>query len=241
MEQIISDITRWYDLQTCCHRQTRLLEQMEDQWKQSKWEHHEKSAAAVEFASTLTGMMDRLIHHGEKQEALRREEAHAKARTEQHHREFERQKLLADDSRTQCEGLPTVEELKARAQQHPDALVYFARREREYCAEILRPLLNQTLEALEDYRQQIRGGNSDRILSVQEIQEICGAHIAPAKECLPLLLRLREAMEILGKPMEIGAYFENPAGFVAAAARHNQLDKINAAISQVEASLKITQ
>ena len=241
MEQIISEITRWYDLQTNCYRQIQLLEQITQQRNQSKWEHHEKAVAAAEFSSTVTGIMDKLLYHGEKQEELNREEAHAKARIQQLDREYERQKLLADDSLAQCQWLPTQEELKARAREYPEALELLARREREYCAEMLRPVLKQTLEALEDYRQHLRGGNSDRIMSVKEIQEICGAHIAPAKECHRLLLRLRQALEILEQPMEIGAYFENPAGFVAAAARHNQLDKINAAISQVEASLKITQ
>ena len=235
------NITQVYDLELAFLRARRKQEELQEAVKQSAWAYREAQQAEVEYLSSVRRLIHKITGNTDRLEEIRRKIQQAKAHHEYCTRELKSHEEIFEELERAMQEIPPMEYRKKIAKADPETNRYFAQREQELCAEMLRPILKQTLEALEDYRQHLRGGNSDRIMSVKEIQEICGAHIAPAKECHRLLLRLRQALEILEQPMEISAYFENPAGFVAAAARHNQLDKINAAISQVEASLKITQ
>ena len=101
------------------------------------------------------------------------------------------------------------------------------------------PLLERLEEALEEYRSQLRGERMGEIVSYQELHERGTGHIGAAESCAPLLQRLTGALTILDRSLEIGGYFENPAGFIdAAAARHNRIDRVNRALSQTAALKK---
>ena len=66
------------------------------------------------------------------------------------------------------------------------------------------------------------------MLSVSQQQAIATAPIAAAERCQPLLQRLDTA----GANLESGDFFRSPAGFLAAAARHNQLNQAAEAAAQ---------
>lgn len=242
MEQLISDITRWYDLQTEYSRETARNEEMKQALRRSKWTLREKEQALVEYTSGLRYMIHKLTGKTEPKETMERNIREAKAAFDAISRDKARQEETVTALKRQCDDLPPLEQLKKAAREHPEAMLTLSTREKEYCIELLHPLLAKTLEGLEAYRQQLRGGNSDRIMSHQEIQEAGTAHLAPAGECLKLLNRMKWAMDILGQTLEVGAYFENPAFFIeSAAARHNRLDRISKAISQVEKTQKQIQ
>jgi len=231
-----NDITYWYDLELNFQRAKRRLEELQESVKQSAWSYREKRQAEVEYLSSFRRLMDKLRGNTERLEEIQQQIREAKAHHEHQKRELESHKLVFEALEKELQTIPPWEVRRDQAQADPEDTRYLAQRERELCTEMLNPLLAKTLEALEAYRQQLRGGNSDRIISVQELHEVGTAHIEPARKCLCLLNRLRSAMEVLEQSMEIGAYFENPTGYIeSAAARHSRLDRINSAISQTEA------
>lgn len=242
MQKIMSTIAHWYDLQTEYYRESRLCDQMRTEMLQAKHDYLEAGKAVVEYSSTLPGIYDRLFRNSRKIRTLEKEEAAKKAGMDLLTRDWKRQAEKTDALHKEAAALPEREELKILAAEHPGTLQYQAEREYALCREMLKPKLEDVLQGLEAYRQQLRGGNSDRIMDPNEIHQACTAHIAPAKESHVLLLRLREAGEILQEPLSFGAYFENPAGFIeSAAARHNRLDRINEAISQTTLLQKAMQ
>ena len=111
MDQLISNITRWYDLKLDYHRQTLRLEHLKSERSRCKWELHECSVAAVEFPSTLRGIKDKLFHHGEKLSELQKQEAQAREKLEQVTREYDRQKLTAEESLRRIHLIGSVEVL----------------------------------------------------------------------------------------------------------------------------------
>lgn len=234
MDQLISDIIRWYDLQTACYRENARFEELQEMLKQAIWEHRTKNQAITEYSSSLRRLLDKFTGKSDKLDALRREDEMAHAKLQHTKWQWQTQKQISEELKQQCESIPTPEELRAAAQQNPQALELLSKRELMLCSEMLRPLLEKTLEALEEYRQYLRGGRAGEILTREQIQGIGAAHIRWADKSRELLQRLAPSLETLGIPLEIPSYFQSPGGYVVAAAKHNQLDRMNAAIAQVE-------
>lgn len=132
----------------------------------------------------------------------------------------------------ELETLPLWETLLP--EEDPGRRKLWAELESKLCAETLLPLLEKLDLALEDYRSQLRGEKMGEIATAERVHETSTAHIGWAKQCIPLLQRLKRAREILEQPFEPGGYFENPEGYiVSAAAKHNRLNRVNQALEQV--------
>ena len=229
------EITHWYDIQLRYYDAKQRQNTLKEAAKQSLWEYRRAQQAETEYGSSLRHLLDRLRGNRERHEALLRNIRTAKARMEAAQRELKDQERELDTLEKQRRPLPDREEMKARAETEPNNYRLWAKLECSLCAHLLKPLLTETLEGLEACRQQLRGGNMDRMMSHQELHEIVTAHIAPAQESYLLLQRLKTAMEILEESLEFGSYFENPPALIeSAAARHNRLDKVNMAIAQAE-------
>lgn len=239
MNQLKEQIKRRYALEEEVFRLGELLEETGQKLRQAKHDSREAEAALLEYTGSLRSFLDGI--RGKKEtrlETLRQNTSRAKAALEALAREQEqllhRQNLLREEET----ALPSGQELKEAALEQPETASLWAREEIRLCAGLLLPLLEGNLEALEEYRQQLRGNRAGEILSQEQLHEIGTAHIRWASRSAQLLTRLKDAMAVLEMPFVLDGYFLNPAGYiVSAAARHNQISRVNDALTQVE-SLK---
>lgn len=226
---------RCYELETGLLRLSGRREEIRKALKQAKYDLRQAQQEQTLYGGSFRGFLDRISgKQEEKQEALRRAVNAAQSVLESLEREKESLSAQERQLETERSSLPDAATLRDRALEQPDSAQRWAALEAKYCAEALRPLLEKTEAALEDYRALLRGQRSGEIISHEERHEIGTAYIGWTNQCLPLLQRLKQAADILKQPVEIGRYFENPSGFLAsAAARHNQLDRMNEALAQV--------
>ena len=229
-----------YELETRLLRTERALAENADALKQANYDLRNRQEEEKLYSGSMRSFLDGLTgKREEKQESLRRASVHARAELDSLTKEEARLLSEQESLRKKGTSLPAMDALRERAVSCPETAGLWAKLEAKYCAELVLPLLDATEEALEDYRQQLRGNKMGEIVTPEQGQEIGTAHIDRAKQCMPALNRLKAAMELLGQPFEIGGYFESPAGFiVSAAARHNRLDRANLALDQIAAIRK---
>lgn len=211
-----------YELETDIFRSSQKEAGLKDAVKQAKFNLRQATIAQVEY-SGVRAFLDKFSgKYADKAEEFSREVRKAEAELSilERQREAEQQKLSA--LKEQRASLPPLEQLRTEANAD-----LWARLESRYCAEVLLPLLDKTAEALTEYRRMLRG--EIPLLSIGQQQAIGAAPIELAEECCPLLLRLEKA----GTDLTPGDFFPNPAGFLAAAARHNQLERAADADAQV--------
>ena len=207
-------INRVYELETAIFRSTSRKAELKEAVAQGKYALREAKIAQVEY-SGIRAFLDKLSgKYADQAEVFSREvrKAEAELSTLEQQLKAETQKLSA--LQEQRAALPPLEQLRTL-----EANEIWAPLEIHLCAEILSPLLTQLDEALTEYRKMLRG--EFPMLSVSQQQDIATAPSAAAERCQPLLQRLEAA----GPDPESGDFFQHPAGFLAAAARHNQLNQ----------------
>ena len=215
-------LTRIYELETTIHRSTVKEAELKEAVNQAKFNHRQARIAQVEYGG-IRAMMDKLSgKYADKVEALSQEFRRAEAKLSALEQQLETEIQNLSALREQRASLPLAEQL--RTEENTDL---WTKLERRYCAEVLLPLLDNVTEALTEYRQMLRG--EFPMLSIGEQQSISAAPIKLAQTCQPLLQRLEKADADL--PSQ--DFFRNPAGFLAAAARHNQLEQAAQADAQV--------
>lgn len=218
-------LNRVYELETDIFRSSQKESALKDSVKQAKFNLRQASIAQVEYGG-IRAFADRLSgKYADKLETLSREVRKAEAELQSLQRQLEAETQTLSALKEQRTALPPLEEL--RTEETKDL---WAPLERRYCAEALLPLLTPVEEALTEYRQMLRGEYP--ILSLSQQAAIGAAPIAAAEKCRSLLDRLEAVQEL----PEAG-FFRSPAAFLAAAARHNQLELAAAAADQT-ASLK---
>ena len=218
-------LNRVYELETDIFRSSQKESALKDSVKQAKFNLRQASIAQVEYGG-IRAFADRLSgKYADKLETLSREVRKAEAELQSLQRQLEAETQTLSALKEQRTALPPLEEL--RTEETKDL---WAPLERRYCAEALLPLLTPVEEALTEYRQMLRGEYP--ILSLSQQAAIGAAPIAAAEKCRSLLDRLESVQEL----PEAG-FFRSPAAFLAAAARHNQLELAAAAADQT-ASLK---
>ena len=196
--------------------------------RQAKYHHRTASQAETEYSSGFRALIHKLT--GKYQETLEqfsREASQAEGELNrllwQQTQETDRQNTL----REQLSKLPSRKELCT-----PETKSQWAPLEYRLCAQQLLPLLEETAGALETYRQMLRG--EFPVLGVDERQEMTTAPIRTAEACASLVEQAVSLREYLGHPQEDLPFFRNPAGFLAAAARHNSLNRAAEAADQVQ-------
>ena len=212
-------LNRVYELETAIFRSIARKAELKVAVAQGKYALREAKIAQVEYRG-IRAFLDKLSgNYADKAEVFSREVRKAELSTLEQQLKAETQKLSA--LQEQRASLPPLEQLRT-----PEANEIWVPLKIRLCAEILSPLLTQLDEALTEYRKMLRG--EFPMLSVSQQQAIATAPIAAAERCQPLLQRLEAA----GADPESGDFFQHPAGFLAAAARHNQLNQAAESASQ---------
>lgn len=229
-------LTRYYETEISLLRLQRQLERRNEELRQAKYDLRKADQALTEYGSSLRAFLDRFSgKQAETRETLQRQIREAEAKHTSLLRQQERLTAQLEQTRETLTSLPTLEELRQGVEPKKWAAL-----ETRFCAEALAPLLEENHEALLQYRMVLRGEYP--ILSPEERQELCAQPNAAAEQCLPWLNRLCEALEILETPLDPGRYYASPAAYVvSAAARHNQLDRLNDALDQVEKLQKLVK
>lgn len=216
-------LNRIYELETASYRSSIREAELKESVKQAKFNLRQATIAQVEYGG-IRAFVDKLSgKHADKMEALSREVRKAEAELHSLQRQLEAEKQRLSALQEQRTALPPLEELQTE-----ETKDLWAPLERRYCAEALLPLLTRVEEALTEYRKMLRGEYP--ILSISDQSAIGAAPISAAEECRPLLDRL-EAVQDLPE----AGFFRSPAAFLAAAARHNQLELAAAAANQTAA------
>lgn len=201
------------------HNSARILEDLAHQIPQARFQLQTASRLETEYRNSFRSFVHKLTGKQEEESArLSREkrmaEAHLNRLTQQKEEETARQDAL----KAQLAQLPSWESL-ATDENQPQ----WAKLELSLCADALLPRLEELDELLSEYRRMLRG--EFPVLSIEERQTISTGPIDAVMEQKILFRRLEKALEILGHGGELPEFFRNPAGFLAAAARHNQLER----------------
>lgn len=213
-------LIRIYELETASYRSSIREAELKKAVKQAKCNLRQATIAQVEYGG-IRAFVDRLSgKYADKVEALSREVRKAEAELHSLQRQLEAEKQKLSSLKEQRTALPPLEEVQTE-----ETKDLWAPLERRYCAEALLPLLTPVEDALGEYRQMLRGEYP--ILSISDQSAIGAAPIAAAEACRPLLDRLTAVQEL----PEAG-FFRSPAAFLAAAAKHNQLDRAVDALDQ---------
>ena len=218
-----------YELETSLLRARRRREELKESISQAKYTLREAGIAEVEY-SGIAAFFDRLSgKYADKAETLSRQVRTAEAALNALLGQKETEDATVSSLEAQLAALPSLETLRT-----PETQAQWAPLERKLCAEVLSPLLEKTAEALTQYRSMLRG--EFPVLSIEDRTAMATDPITLAEQCRPLLDRL-EAVQ----PLPEIPFFRSPAAFLAAAAKHNQLDRAAAAQSQTEALQNLAQ
>ena len=208
-----------YTLETEILHWEQQLEALDADLRLAKQELRTATMALVEYESSLRAFWNKLTgKHADTLEQLSREKRFAQANQEQLHRQLEEAKTRLETLKIRQAGLPSWQSLR-----EGDNPARWAQLEASLCALTLLPQLDRMDEALIEYRKMLRG--EIPMLSIGEQQRISTAPIRAAEKQKDVLCRLEKALEILESQEKIPEFFQNPAGFLAAAARHNQLER----------------
>ena len=229
MDNLREKITHRFHLELALLQQRQSLQRTREDLRQTAFVLREAQIAQTEYDGSFRSLLDRLRGRREEQ----REHLSRQVRQE----EGKRSALKAleaslarnvEELEQELEVLPAWEALGNEAS--GEDRLFWAERESRLCAHMLLPLLETVEAKLKDCRAVLRGEYAGQPMGHEERQTLLSAHIAAAESCAPLLDRLKKAMQ--DNCPEIGPYFENPAYYMAAAARHNQIDRVGKALDQ---------
>lgn len=228
-------VTKRYELETRLLRTNNELEETSACLAEVKYQRRDAWEKKNLYEGSIRSLMDRISGKREEvQERLARNYRQAEETVAALTREREILMQQQSTLQSELETLPSAEELRDMALSDSEMAAQWAELESKFCAEGLAHLLEKTDEALEQYRSQMRGERMGEMVSREDLYAIGTAHMKWAKQCQPLLERLEKAQAVLERPFETGGYFDNPAGYIeSAAAKHNRLDRISAALGQV--------
>lgn len=214
-------LNRVYELETDIFRNSQRETELKEAVKQAKYDLRQATIAQVEY-SGIRAFLDKLSgKYADKAEVFSREVRKEEAELSILERQLEAETRNLSALKEERAALPSLEQLRTE-----ENAALWARLESRYCAGVLLPLLDETAEALAEYRRMLRG--EIPLLSIGQQQAIGTAPIALAEECQPLLQRLEQA----GADLPPADFFRSPAAFLSAAARHNQLERAAAAAGQ---------
>ena len=214
-------LNRVYELETAIFRSSAKEAELAEALKQAKFGLRQARIAQVEYGG-IRAFADKLSgKYADKVELLSRDVRKAEAELSVLESQLEAQRRTLSSLQEQRTSLPPLPQLQTE-----ETKDLWAPLERRYCAECLLPLLDKAEGALTEYRQMLRGEYP--ILSLSEQSAIGSAPIAAAEKCRVLLERLEAVQEL----PETG-FFRSPAAFLAAAARHNQLERAAEADAQL--------
>lgn len=209
------------------HNSARILEDLAQQIPQARFQLHTASRLETEYRNSFRSFVHKLQGKQEEESArLSREKRLAEGHLNQLVQQKESEIARQEATKAQLSQLPSWESLATEGNQPQ-----WAKLELSLCADALLPQLEELDELLSEYRRMLRG--EFPVLSIEERQTISTGPIDAVTEQKVLFHRLEGALEILGHSGELPEFFRNPAGFLAAAARHNQLERAAEAEDQI--------
>jgi hypothetical protein len=209
------------------HNSARILEDLAQQIPQARFQLHTASRLETEYRNSFRSFVHKLQGKQEEESArLSREKRLAEANLNQLVQQKESEIARHEATKAQLSQLPSWESLATEENQP-----HWAKLELSLCAAALLPRLEELDELLSEYRRMLRG--EFPVLSIEERQTISTGPIDAVTEQAAWLSRLENALTILESTEEIPQFFRNPAGFLAAAARHNQLERAAEAEDQI--------
>ena len=229
----LPSIRNHYDLLISLLQLERQLSETDAALRQAKFNLREAKVAQAEYSGSFKRFRDKLTGKREASETALR------------HRVQQAEADLASAQRVKESLVNRIAEEKAQLSALPDwasrndGSREWHRLEAMYCTEMLKPHLDITHELLLERRAQFNGTYAGQIKSHLELADIYSAPEAAGEDCKTLLLRLREALDGLEIPFEIGSFFEAPTAFLSSATQFTRMDRINTAIGQAEAMQKL--
>lgn len=228
-DMILTQIQDRFRLETDLLRLERQVEENKAALRQAKFDLREAKVAAAEYGGSFKRFRDKLTGKQEQAETALR---HTVQKAEADLTAAQRQKEVLDtqlsDLKEQLAQLPDWEVLN-------DGSPLWYRLEALYCMKVLRPLLEANHELLIQRRNQFNGSNAGQVKTWQTLAEIYTAPESAGEACRPYLLRLKAALEVLEIPFALPAYLDAPTAFLSSATQYTRMDRINEAITQVEA------
>lgn len=229
----VTPIRNQFDLQISQLRLERQQSRLNTALRQGKFDLREAKIAQAEYGSTLKSFLDKFTGKREEVEstlchAVQKAEATLASAQQEYDSLTNRLSELG-------EQLSLLPDWASRN----DGSAEWHRLEALYCTEMLQPLLDITHELLLTRRAQFNGTYAGQIKSHLELADIYSAPEAAGEDCRTLLLRLKESLDGLEIPFEIGSFFEAPTAFLSSATQFTRMDRINTAIGQAEAIQKL--
>ena len=222
-----------YSLQKQLQHSSLILEALAEQIPQARFDLQTASRLEIEYRSSFRAFLHKLTGKQEEECArLSREKRLAEGTLNRLIQQRETESDRLETLKEELARLPSWETLSTEENRRQ-----WAERELSLCAQLLLPRLDSLEEAIAEYRRMLRG--EIPMLSIAEQQEISATPIRTVEKQKELLLRLKNALEILGNRETIPEFFRNPPGFLAAAARHNQLERAAQAEDQIRQLRKL--
>jgi hypothetical protein len=236
-EELVSRIRSYYELEAALPEAERAAAEAEATLRQAMFDLRAAQEEEWTYSGSFRSLKDRFTGKKEEREATlrsavqRAESALAHARRERDRANQDREKIAAELDR-----LPSREALEQMAREHPETEAEYHRLEARYCAAVLMPLLDENHRDLTACGKLLRG---EYLASFGDPEAPARVEAAPGvsgRKCAGYLRRLRSALERLDMSLEEAPFFDDPAAYiVAAAARHNRLDRCRDALEQNEA------
>lgn len=229
----MSQIQTRFDLEISRLRLERQTEENKATLLQAKYDLREAKVAETEYPGSFKSFRDRLRG---KQEAAETALRHAVQQAEAALSAAQRQKEVLDarlaEVTQQLSALPDWDALRdgSREWHRLDALLSM---------EKLLPLLEICLELLTQRRNQFNGANAGQLKTRQDLADIYSAPEAAGEDCKVILLELQSALDALEIPFQLPSFFEAPTAFLSSATQYTRMDRVNTAIDQTEALLRL--
>lgn len=209
-------------------RLERQAEENKAALRQAKHDLREAQTAQALYSGSFRALRDRFTGKKEAAETTMR---HAVANAAAALTSAQRQKESLDAQLSQVNGqlalLPGWEALN-------DGSREWCRLEALLCAEVLAPLLEETLILLNERRKMANGAVPGKIYTFSEQAKIGCAPEQSAAACKPYVARLKSALENLEISIPDLPFFDHPATFLNAATEYTRKDRLHEAILQTE-------
>lgn len=224
-------VRREYALKIALLRLARQIHAAREALDEARGQHYAAKAALTEYE---TGLLPRLMdkargRYPEKLDTLTQETRKAEAEVSRLDGHLSALQTQQDALEKELAALAGCREaLAAAGESHPE----LRRREAAYLCEAALEALEESSEALLEYRKLIQG-NTLQPLSPGQRAFIQGQADIWGEKCRELLEPLPGLLTDMAIPFELTGYYFNPRAYIAsAAADHNRRDRLNRAIDQ---------
>lgn len=237
MEKTLREV---YRIEKKLSSHAMLLLHMKNTVSQCKYEEFLARDTYARYLESIRGVFDKIRgKYSGKEEAILKKIRDAESRIQTAQQQLRAEEQKHRELEEQRSALPTREDLRRAAEKDSGLLRLWAQLEVDYCLIHLNGYLPSLREALEVKRDVMQGREPGAIRTPEQREAMLARADEIAKKVLALMLRTKDALQILEEPFEITAYFQNPVGYIEGmASRFNRVDRVNLAMDQISAAHK---